>query len=117
MGVVRDAAYQLQPTVWTSIDTWRAMRNEVRPEFTGVADDVNAVAVVTDTGVTCRTGPGRDRRSHGAECRRHRPGHPRRRAAELTLDAIIYTALAVAALVVALFFALVVLEKRGCSPP
>jgi hypothetical protein len=28
------------------------MRNEVRPEFTGVTDDVNAVAIVTDPGVT-----------------------------------------------------------------
>jgi len=112
VGVVRDAAYQLQPTVWTSIDTWRAMRNEVRPEFTGVADDVNAVAVVTDTGVTAEQVQAEigDLTVLSAEDTGLAiPGVEQQNS---TLDAIIYTALAVAALVVALFFALVVLEKR-----
>ncbi|MFN8183999.1 MAG: ABC transporter permease [Candidatus Nanopelagicales bacterium] len=112
VGIVRDSAYQLQPTVWTSIDTWRAMRNEVRPEFTGVTDDVNAVAIVTDPGVTPEQIQGEvgDLTVLSADATGLAiPGVEQQKS---TLNSIIYTALAVAALVVALFFALIVLEKR-----
>ncbi|MEZ5158979.1 MAG: ABC transporter permease [Candidatus Nanopelagicales bacterium] len=112
VGVVRDAAYQLQPTVWTSIDTWRAMRNEVRPEFTGVGDDVNAVAVVTDTGVTAEQVQAEIGALTVLSAEDTGLAIPGVEQQSSTLNAIIYTALAVAALVVALFFALVVLEKR-----
>ena len=112
VGVVRDSSYQLQPTVWTSLDTWRAMRNEVRPEFTGVTDDVNAVAIITDSGVTAEQVQSEvgDLTVLSAEATGLAiPGVEQQSS---TLNSIIYTALAVAALVVALFFALVVLEKR-----
>ncbi len=112
VGIVEDSSYQLQPTVWTSLDTWRAMRNEVRPEFTGVVDDVNAVAIETEAGVTAeqiQTEIG-DLTVLSAEATGLAiPGVEQQSS---TLNSIIYTALAVAALVVALFFALVVLEKR-----
>jgi putative ABC transport system permease protein len=112
VGVVRDSAYQLQPTVWTTVDTWRAMRNEVRPEFTGVDDDVNVVAIETESGVTAEQLQAElgDLTVLSAEATGLAiPGVEQQKS---TLNSIIYTALAVAALVVALFFALVVLEKR-----
>jgi len=112
VGIVRDSSYQLQPTVWTSIDTWRAMRNEVRPEFTGVTNDVNTVAIVADPGVSTEQIQAEvgDLTVLSAEATGLAiPGVEQQKS---TLNSIIYTALAVAALVVALFFALIVLEKR-----
>lgn len=112
VGIVKDAAYQLQPTVWTTVDTWRAMRNEVRPEFTGVDNDVNSVALILDSGVTVEQVQGEvpDLTVLSAEATGLSiPGVEQQKS---TLNSIIYTALAVAALVVALFFALIVLEKR-----
>ena len=76
-----------------------------------VTDDVNAVAIITDSGVTAEQVQS-EVGDPPCSARRRRAGDPRRRAAGSTLNSIIYTALAVAALVVALFFALVVLEKR-----
>lgn len=112
VGVTKDSAYQLQPTVWTTIDTWRTMRNEVRPEFTGVKDDVNAVAIETAPGVSAEQLQTElpDVTVLSAEATGLAiPGVEQQKS---TLNSIIYTALAVAALVVALFFALLVLEKR-----
>jgi putative ABC transport system permease protein len=112
VGLTKDSAYQLQPTVWTSLDTWRTMRNEVRPEFTGVEDDVSAVAIETEAGVTAEQiaaeTPNLTVLSADATGLAI-PGVEQQRS---TLNSIIYTTLAVAALVVALFFALIVLEKR-----
>jgi len=112
VGITRDSAYQLQPTVWTTIDTWRTMRNEVRPEFTGVTDDVNAVAIETETGVTAEqiASETPDLTVLSADATGLAiPGVEQQKS---TLNSIIYTTLAVAGLVVALFFALIVLEKR-----
>lgn len=107
VGIVTEANYQLQPTVWTSVTTWREMRNAVRPEFTGVTDDINAVAIEGAPGVA-PTVPGLSVLT-AEETGLAIPGVAQQRS---TLNTIIYTALAVAALVVALFFALIVLEKR-----
>lgn len=111
VGVAKDAAYQLQPTVWTSVDTWRTMRNEVRPEFTGVDDDVSAVAITTEPGVTVEQIASEVDVTvlSSEQTALSIPGVEQQNS---TLNSIIYTALAVAALVVALFFALIVLEKR-----
>jgi putative ABC transport system permease protein len=107
VGIVSDASYQLQPTVWTSLDTWRDMRNSVRPEFTGVTNDVNAIALRTASdsvpqisGLSVLSAEATGLAIPGVEQQAS------------TLNTIIYTTLAVAALVVALFFALIVLEKR-----
>lgn len=112
VGVVQDSQYQLQPTVWTSLATWRDMRNEVRPEFTGVNDDVNAVALVTESGVTAEQIQAEIGDLTVLSAEQTGLAIPGVEQQSSTLNAIIYTALAVAALVVALFFALVVLEKR-----
>ncbi|HAN72639.1 MAG TPA: hypothetical protein DCQ36_13760, partial [Actinobacteria bacterium] len=112
VGIVSDASYQLQGTVWTSVDTWRQMRDAVRPELRGLPDGINAVALITapgtDTGALSEAVPGitvLTAEATGLAI----PGVEQQAS---TLNAIIYTTLAVAALVVALFFALLVLEKR-----
>ncbi|HEX4821173.1 MAG TPA: ABC transporter permease, partial [Acidimicrobiales bacterium] len=35
VGFTSDSRYELQPTVWTTVNTWRAVRDEARPEFKG----------------------------------------------------------------------------------
>lgn len=112
VGITRDSAYQLQPTVWTTVDSWRTMRNEVRPEFTGVKDDVNAVAIETESGVTVETIASETPNLTVLSADATGLAIPGVEQQKSTLNSIIYTTLAVAALVVALFFALIVLEKR-----
>lgn len=112
VGIVTDSSYQLQPTIWTSVDTWRAMRDAVRPELRGQPTSINSVALIT--------APGADLAAIAASIPDTTvltaeatglaiPGVEQQAS---TLNSIIYTTLAVAALVVALFFALLVLEKR-----
>jgi putative ABC transport system permease protein len=112
VGLVADASYQLQPSVWTSVATWRAMRDAVRPELRGQPDGINAVALVTTPGASlseiAAAAPGITVLSAEATGLAI-PGVEQQSS---TLNSIIYTTLAVAALVVALFFALLVLEKR-----
>ncbi len=112
VGVVPDASYQGQASVWTSLADWRAMRNAVRPEFTGIDNDVSAIALQFLDGVAAEDVAGSlpglavlTAQDTGLAI----PGVAQQAS---TLNAIISTTLAVAALVVALFFALVVLEKR-----
>ena len=49
VGFTADSNYQLQPSLWTTVTTWRAMRDAVRPEQRGQTADVNAIAVTTDS--------------------------------------------------------------------
>lgn len=112
VGIVSDSSYQLQPTIWTSVDTWRAMRDAVRPELRGAPTAINAVGLVTsadaDLVLIAEVIP--DSTVLTAEATGLAiPGVEQQAS---TLSSIIYTTLAVAALVVALFFALLVLEKR-----
>ena len=112
VGFVTDSEYQLQPTLWTTIPTWRAMRDAVRPELRGQPDAINAIAMVTaadaDLDAIAATLPDAAVLTSEATALAI-PGVEQQRS---TLNSIIYTTLAVAALVVALFFALLVLEKR-----
>ncbi len=112
VGMVDDASYQLQPTLWTALDTWRDMRDAVRPELRGQPDVINAVALTTapgaDLSAIAATLPGSTVLTAEATGLAI-PGVEQQAS---TLNAIIYTTLAVAGLVVALFFALLVLEKR-----
>ena len=111
VGITADSEYQLQPTLWTSVPTWRAMRDAVRPELRGQAGVVNAIALETASGADlaaiAAAVPGTSVLSAEATGLAIRGGaaefHPQ-------LDHLHH--LAVAALVVALFFALLVLEKR-----
>lgn len=112
VGFVEDSSYQLQPTIWTSVTTWRAMRDAVRPELRGQPTGINAVALITapgaDLSAIAASVPGTSVLTAEATGLAI-PGVQQQRS---TLNSIIYTTLAVAALVVALFFALLVLEKR-----
>ncbi len=112
VGFTADSEYQLQPTMWTTVDTWRSMRDAVRPELRGQADTINAVAVVTqpgaDLGAIAAAVPNTTALT-AEETGLAIPGVEQQNS---TLNSIIYTTLAVAGLVVALFFALLVLEKR-----
>jgi putative ABC transport system permease protein len=112
VGFVSDAAYQLQPTAWTSVATWRAMRDAVRPELRGQPTAVNAIAFTADgtpdLAAIAATVPG----TTALTAEQTGLAIPGVEQQSSTLNAIIYTTLAVAALVVALFFALLVLEKR-----
>ena len=112
VGLVSDVSYQLQPTAWTTVATWRQMRDAVRPELRGQPTEVNAIAVTTDgappTAAIEAAVPGTTVLT-ADQVALAIPGVEQQRS---TLNSIIYTTLAVAALVVALFFALLVLEKR-----
>lgn len=112
VGLVDDASYQLQPTLWTSLDTWREMRDAVRPELRGQPEAINAVALTTAPDVS--TAAIADALPGVAVLTSEATGLaiPGVEQQASTLNAIIYTTLAVAGLVVALFFALLVLEKR-----
>lgn len=112
VGFVSDTEYQLQPTLWTTIPTWRAMRDAVRPELRGQPDAINAIALVTsaDADLTAIAAVVPEAAALTAEATALAiPGVEQQSS---TLNSIIYTTLAVAGLVVALFFALLVLEKR-----
>ena len=116
VGFVDGASFQLQPTLWTSVDTWRAMRDGARPELQGQTTAINAVAVMandaTDPGLAARIAeavPGTSVLSSD-EAGLAIPGVKQQNQ---TLSAIINITYAVAALVVALFFALLVLDKRA----
>lgn len=111
VGVVEDAGYQGLPTAWTSLETYGQMRAAVRPELAGqpvsasvfglaLAEGVSAEQIVMPPGVVV---------SDNESTYLAIPGI---REQKSSLNAIIYASLAVAGLVVALFFALVVLEKR-----
>lgn len=112
VGFVADSSYQLQPTVWTTVPTWRAMRDAVRPELRGQPTAVNAIAVAApataDLAAIAASVPGATALT-AKDTGLAIPGVEQQSS---TLNSIIYTTLAVAALVVALFFALLVLEKR-----
>ena len=112
VGLTRDSQYQLQPSVWTTVPTWSKMRASVRPETRGLAPNVSAVALQladgTDLDAVAAAVPGTSVLTSDQTALAI-PGVAQQRS---TLSAIVGTTLVVAAIVVALFFALVVLEKR-----
>jgi putative ABC transport system permease protein len=112
VGLVADAAYQLQPTAWTSVDTWRAMRDAVRPEQRGQPTAISAVAFSTDAPPDLTAIASTVDGSVALTAEQTGLAIPGVEQQSSTLNSIIYTTLAVAGLVVALFFALLVLEKR-----
>lgn len=112
VGFVSDTAYQLQPSVWTSVEDWRSMRDAVRPELRGQPTAINAVALVTSAGADLSAIAAALPGSSVLTAQAVGLAIPGVEQQASTLNSIIYTTLAVAALVVALFFALLVLEKR-----
>lgn len=117
VGFTTDSRYELQPTLWTTIETWRRVRNEARPELAGREGDVQALAVGLEEGaLPGRTAAAIDRALGNTTQSITRdaavvalPGVEQQRS---TFDQIIITTFLVAATVIALFFALITLEKR-----
>lgn len=110
VGIVADAGYQGLPTVWTSLDHLTEIRTAVRPETAGAAASVNAYALALDPG----TEPA-SVQLEGVSVLSQTDTYlsiPGVREQRSSINAIVYASLAVGGLVVALFFALVVLEKR-----
>jgi putative ABC transport system permease protein len=117
VGLVSDTTYLLQGSVWTSLSTWREVRGDLRPETLGDDTSVTALAVRSADGadpeeVADRIGAQLDdvEAVASADAYLAIPGVAQQSS---TLRSIIITALLVAGLVVALFFALLTLEKRG----
>ena len=112
VGVVRDSSYQLQPSAWTTVATWREMRDALRPEARGLGQTISSVALRlaagTDPAAVAAGVPGTQALTAEATGLAI-PGVEQQKS---TLNSIVYTTLFVAAIVVALFFALLVLEKR-----
>jgi len=110
VGITPDTAYQLQPSLWTSVTNWRAMQEQVRPETRGQNGLISAVALQLAKGTEPASValPNTTVLSSDATGLAI-PGVEQQRS---TLNSIIYTTILVSAIVVALFFALLVLEKR-----
>jgi putative ABC transport system permease protein len=111
VGVVADAQYQGLPTAWVAMAAYADMRAAVRPELAGqpvqastfglaLADGVDPAELAAPPGIAI------------ASTEETYLSIPGVREQKSSLNAIIYASLAVGGLVVALFFALVVLEKR-----
>ncbi len=111
VGIVDDAGYQGLPTAWLALDTYDQMRAAVRPESAGLEPTAAVFGLGLAEGVSAEQvspPPGMSIESN-TDTYLSIPGIQEQRS---SLNAIIYASLAVAGLVVALFFALVVLEKR-----
>lgn len=111
VGIVADAQYQGLPTAWTALEVYGQMREAVRPELAGQPLQASVFGLVLADGVTADalTAPDGTAIASNEETYLSIPGV---REQKSSLNAIIYASLAVGGLVVALFFALVVLEKR-----
>ncbi len=111
VGVVADAQYQGLPTVWTGLDAFGQMRDATRPELAGqpLQPQVLGLRVAAGVAPASLAAPPGVVILDTQEAYLSIPGIREQRS---SLNAIIYASLAVAGLVVALFFAVVVLEKR-----
>lgn len=117
VGFTSDSRYELQPTLWTTVPTWREVQSQARPELAGTGDTLQAFAERLKEGASpSATAAAIDAALGGRSATVDRqtavlslPGVREQRA---TLDQIIYATLAVAGVVTALFFALITLEKR-----
>jgi putative ABC transport system permease protein len=111
VGVVADAQYQGLPTAWVTLDSYAQMRAAVRPESAGQPIQASTFGLTLADGATVEqlVAPAGMAIASNEETYLSIPGVREQRS---SLNAIIYASLAVGGLVVALFFALVVLEKR-----
>jgi len=116
VGWVRDSNYLLQGGLWVNADTWRATVSAARPDLR-VADGVMQVLVVSGSGTPASLAERIDAATAGATRSLSRddailsiPGTKEQRS---TFLQIIFTTLAVAAMVIGLFFSLLTLERTG----
>jgi putative ABC transport system permease protein len=117
IGFVEDAQYLLAATAWVPLETWESLRFEVRPETIGRGSVVQAFPVLLDPGTTVEAVGNAIDEALGTtetvstdEAILSLPGVEQQ---ESTFTAIIIVSFVVVGIVIALFFALITLEKRG----
>ena len=118
IGWVSDTNFLLQGGLWGNVDTWRAALASARPDQVLAPGTFQVLTVVTRPGADPvevaaaidRATGGTTRTVTRAAAVNALPGIEQQRS---TFNAIIYTTFLVAALVVALFFALLTLERLG----
>ena len=118
IGWVTDTNFLLQGGLWGNVETWRAALASARPDQVLAPGTYQVLTVVTRSGADpVEVAAAIDRATHGttrtvtrAAAVNALPGIEQQRS---TFNAIIYTTFLVAALVVALFFALLTLERLG----
>jgi putative ABC transport system permease protein len=117
VGFVEDSQYLLAHSLWVPLETWEALRIEVRPETARLGAFVQAFPILVEEGADVESVAGAIDRAMGStetvttdEAALSLPGVEQQ---ESTFTAIIAASFVVVALVIALFFALVTLEKRG----
>ena len=118
IGWVTDTNFLLQGGLWGNVETWRAALASARPDQVLAPGTYQVLTVVTRPGADpTEVAAAIDRATHGttrtvtrAAAVNALPGIEQQRS---TFNAIIYTTFLVAALVVALFFALLTLERLG----
>jgi putative ABC transport system permease protein len=117
VGFVGESQYLLADTLWVTIETWQALRSEVRPETIGRGDVVQAIPFTVTDGVAVATVGSAVDAALGStetvttdEAILSLPGVEQQAS---TFTAIIAVSFVVVAIVIALFFALITLEKRG----
>lgn len=108
VGVARDSGFG-GVTAWLDHDSYDRVIAEVRPELADLARSSQALGLeLIDTGTVPEI-PGLDLASVDEAI----AALPAAAQQKTTLDGIVYTTFAVAAIVIGLFFALVTLEKRS----
>jgi putative ABC transport system permease protein len=117
IGFTTDSQYLLADTLWVTLETWEALRFEVRPETRGRGSIAQAFPVVVSDGADIGTvvaavddAVGTTETVTTEEAILALPGVEQQAS---TFTAIIVVSFVVVALVIALFFALITLEKRG----
>jgi putative ABC transport system permease protein len=116
IGFVSDSQYLLAGTLWVTLETWEALRFEVRPETIGSGSVAQAFPIVIADGTDVAAVTGAVDAALGTETVTtdeailSLPGVKQQAS---TFTAIIVVSFVVVGLVIALFFALVTLEKRG----
>jgi len=117
IGFVENAQYLLAATVWVPLETWQALRFEVRPETIGRGLVVQAIPVLLEPDMTVEfvgaaidEALGTTETVSKDEAILSLPGVDQQQS---TFTAIIVVSFVVVGIVIALFFALITLEKRG----
>jgi putative ABC transport system permease protein len=117
IGFVENSQYLLAATVWVPLETWQALRFEVRPETTGAGPIAQAFPILLEpdmnvdvVGAAIDEALGTTETVSKDEAILSLPGVDQQ---ESTFNAIIMVSFVVVGIVIALFFALITLEKRG----
>lgn len=116
IGWVEDTAFNGQGGVWANLDTWHDVLNANRPGG-GLADDVVQALVVRGTGSPAETVAAVDAAADGAayaltidDAVEEIPGVSEQRS---TFNQILGVTVVIALVVIALFFALLTVERTG----